>query len=217
MKNALIAAVVAAVVAAASATAATIVVTSANIKNGTIQAVDISAKAKRSLKGTRGPRGAPGLRGLQGSVGAAGSQGPAGQQGPQGAPGAQGGSGPPGPSLHPFIAVNGPTNWPGLPPQPVGPFTVAPGERKHGYSNCGYGLPTGGGVKLVLTEDQRATNPEASSGFHVIDSYPVRTENPVHPVNGWAVNVRNTNGPNPSGTNDLTFDVIAICVTRDFR
>jgi hypothetical protein len=57
MKNALIAAVVAAVVAAASGTAATIVVTSKNIKNGTIQTVDISAKAKRALKGNRG-RGA---------------------------------------------------------------------------------------------------------------------------------------------------------------
>jgi hypothetical protein len=55
MKSALIAAVVAAVIAAASATAATIVVTSKNIKNGTIQTVDISAKAKRALKGNRGP------------------------------------------------------------------------------------------------------------------------------------------------------------------
>ena len=53
MKNALIAAVVAAIVAAASGTAATIVVTSKNIKNGTIQTVDISAKAKRALKGNR--------------------------------------------------------------------------------------------------------------------------------------------------------------------
>jgi len=51
MKNALVAAVVAAVVAAASGTAATMIVTSKNIKNGTIQTVDISAKAKRALKG----------------------------------------------------------------------------------------------------------------------------------------------------------------------
>ena len=43
MRNALIAAVVAAIVAAASSTAATIVVTSKNIKNGTIQTADISA------------------------------------------------------------------------------------------------------------------------------------------------------------------------------
>jgi hypothetical protein len=77
MKTALIAAVVSAVVAAASGTAATIVVTSKNIKNGTIQTVDISAKAQRALKGNRGVRG---------SVGA---QGPAGPQGIQGPPGIQ--------------------------------------------------------------------------------------------------------------------------------
>jgi hypothetical protein len=46
MRSAIIAAIVAAIVAAASGTAATIVVTSKNIKNGTIQTVDISAKAK---------------------------------------------------------------------------------------------------------------------------------------------------------------------------
>lgn len=87
MKNAVIAALVAAVVAAASGTAATIVVTSKNIKNGTIQTIDISAKAKRSLKGNRG------LRGLTGAPGPAGPQGPAGAPGAQGSPGPQGPSG----------------------------------------------------------------------------------------------------------------------------
>ena len=75
MKNALIAAVVAAVVAAASGTAATIVVTSKQIKNGTIQTVDISPGAKRALKGNRGLRGfqgAPGAQGPQGAQGLAG-------------------------------------------------------------------------------------------------------------------------------------------------
>lgn len=72
MKNALIAAVVAAVVAAASGTAATIVVTSKNIKNGTIQTVDISPGAKRALKGNRGPRGFEGPLGPGGAPGLAG-------------------------------------------------------------------------------------------------------------------------------------------------
>jgi hypothetical protein len=81
MKSALIAGVVAAVVAAASGTAATIVVTTKNIKNGTIQTVDISAKAQRVLKGKRGPRGAAGARGPAGPQGA---QGPQGIQGPAG-------------------------------------------------------------------------------------------------------------------------------------
>jgi hypothetical protein len=57
MKNALIAAVVSAVIASTTATAATIVVTSKNIKNGTIQTVDISPRAKKALRGQRGPRG----------------------------------------------------------------------------------------------------------------------------------------------------------------
>ncbi len=74
MKSALIAAVVAAVVAAASGTAATLVVTSKNIKNGTIQTVDVSAKAKQALKGNRGPQGAAG------PAGTAGAQGPPGIQ-----------------------------------------------------------------------------------------------------------------------------------------
>lgn len=87
MKSALIAAVVAAVVAAASGTAATILVTSKNIKNGTIQTVDISAKAKRALKGNRGPRG---LRGPQGAQGVQGSQGAPGAPGAQGPPGLAG-------------------------------------------------------------------------------------------------------------------------------
>jgi Collagen triple helix repeat (20 copies) len=95
MKNALIAAVVAAVVAAASGTAATIVITSKNIKNGTIQAVDINAKAKRALKGNRGPRGAAGPAGATGAQGAPGPQGP---QGPPGAKGDEGAEGPRGPS-----------------------------------------------------------------------------------------------------------------------
>jgi hypothetical protein len=84
MKTALIAAIVAAVVAAASGTAATIVVTSKNIKNGTIQTVDISAKAKRALKGNRGPRGLRGLAGAQGVQGIPGLQGPPGAAGAKG-------------------------------------------------------------------------------------------------------------------------------------
>jgi Collagen triple helix repeat (20 copies) len=88
MKNAVIAAVVAAAVAAASGTAATIIVTSKNIKDGTVQTVDISAKAKRALKGNRGPRGLPGANGLTGPTG------PQGQKGDPGAPGTQGPRGP---------------------------------------------------------------------------------------------------------------------------
>jgi Collagen triple helix repeat (20 copies) len=87
MKAALISAIVAAIVASTTATAATIVVTSKNIKNGTIQTVDISKKARAALKGQRGLRGLPGAPGPQGAVG---PQGTTGTQGPQGVPGAPG-------------------------------------------------------------------------------------------------------------------------------
>jgi hypothetical protein len=75
MKSAIIAGVVAMLVSSASATAA-FVVTSKNIKNGTIQTVDLSAKARKALKGKAGP------------AGARGPQGPAGPQGPPGFVGA---------------------------------------------------------------------------------------------------------------------------------
>jgi hypothetical protein len=92
MRNAIIAAIVSASIASTGAVAATVLVTSADIKNGTIQLVDISGKAKRALKGKRGPVGAPGRPGAQGA------------QGPQGAGGAQGQQGVAGPagfsSLH---------------------------------------------------------------------------------------------------------------------
>jgi Collagen triple helix repeat (20 copies) len=86
MRTAMIAAIVAMLVSATSATAA-YVVTSANIKNGTIQTVDLSAKAKRALRGNRGPAGPAG------PTGAAGPAGPAGAVGPQGAKGDRGPSG----------------------------------------------------------------------------------------------------------------------------
>jgi hypothetical protein len=73
LKNALIAAVIAAIVAAASGTAATYVVTSKNIKNGTIQTVDLSKKARKALKGHRGPRGYDGTPGEAGPPGAPGA------------------------------------------------------------------------------------------------------------------------------------------------
>jgi hypothetical protein len=100
MKTAIIAAIVAMLVSAASATAA-FVVTTKNIKNGTIQTVDISAKAKQALKGNRGARGLQGPSGpagLQGPSGAAGPAGPTGLKGDTGETGATGPEGSEGPS-----------------------------------------------------------------------------------------------------------------------
>lgn len=72
MKSAIIAGVVAMLVSSASATAA-FVVTSKNIKNGTIQTIDLSAKARKALKGNVGPAGARGPAGPQGPPGFVGA------------------------------------------------------------------------------------------------------------------------------------------------
>jgi hypothetical protein len=74
-----------------TATAGTaMIISSKNIKDGTIQTVDISKKAKKALKGNTGPQGPVGATGAQGPQGAVGPQGPQGQQGQQGNPGPAG-------------------------------------------------------------------------------------------------------------------------------
>lgn len=70
MKAALIAAVVAAIVSATAATAAsTGLITGVQIKNGSVGLIDLSASAKRALKGQRGPAGPAGAQGVQGVPG----------------------------------------------------------------------------------------------------------------------------------------------------
>jgi uncharacterized protein (DUF3084 family) len=71
LKAVLAATIVAVLISATSATAA-FVVTSANIKNGTIKLADISPGAKRALRGQRGPRGFTGAPGVQGAQGVQG-------------------------------------------------------------------------------------------------------------------------------------------------
>ena len=164
MKAALIAAMVPAVVASTTATAAVIVVTSKNIKNGTIQTVDISAKAKRALKGNRGTRGPAGQ---QGPPGQAGSPGQAGLPGAPGTPGAQG---PIGPSDG-FYTIVGSVPLPHaeFPPAPflkVAELQLGPGDylasAKLWFNNLGSG--TGSGYCLLLgpgANDQTITSVEA--------------------------------------------------------
>jgi hypothetical protein len=79
MVVAMIALLVAASGTAGAATSG--LISGAQIKNGTIGLVDLSASAKKSQKGQRG---------LQGPAGPQGGQGPQGTQGPQGAQGPQG-------------------------------------------------------------------------------------------------------------------------------
>ena len=62
---------------AGSATAASLI-TSADIKNGTIKSADLSASAKRALKGKAGARGPAGPQGAPGTAGTPGPAGPTG-------------------------------------------------------------------------------------------------------------------------------------------
>ena len=60
---------------ASTSTASYLVVTSKDIKNGTIQPIDLSAKSKQALRGRIGPRGPQGPAGQQGLPGAQGERG----------------------------------------------------------------------------------------------------------------------------------------------
>jgi hypothetical protein len=73
----LVVATVAVVVAGSGSAVAAGLITSAKIQNGTIQLVDISAKAKKSLKGAQGPAGPAGHNGAGGAPGAPGAPGSA--------------------------------------------------------------------------------------------------------------------------------------------
>jgi len=54
---------------------------SSQIKNGSIQKIDISKKTVSALRGLRGPRGLTGATGATGAAGAAGAQGAEGDKG----------------------------------------------------------------------------------------------------------------------------------------
>jgi collagen type II alpha len=99
----LVVAVLAIVIATAgTASATTALITSGQIKNGTIRLVDINKKARKALHGKKGqtgsvgaagPQGVPGLQGAQGLPGAQGTQGIQGPQGVRGVAGSPGVSG----------------------------------------------------------------------------------------------------------------------------
>jgi hypothetical protein len=80
--------------AASTALIGTNTVASPQVVNGSLQAKDLSAKARRALKADRGARGVVGARGARGPTGVQGAQGPRGLQGAQGIQGPQGPSGP---------------------------------------------------------------------------------------------------------------------------
>ncbi len=106
----LVVAVLAIVIATAgTASATTALITSRQIKNGTIRLVDINKKARKALHGKTGQTGsvgAAGPQGVPGLPGAQGLQGAQGIQGIQGPPGVQGVAGSPGVSDYTVVANN---------------------------------------------------------------------------------------------------------------
>jgi hypothetical protein len=68
------------------------------VLDGSLQANDLSKRARSALRGKTGARGATGAPGAQGATGATGTPGAAGATGAPGAPGATGATGPQGPA-----------------------------------------------------------------------------------------------------------------------
>ena len=81
----LVVGIIALIVAMSGSAVAASLITSAQIKDGTIQLKDINKKARTALKGQKGPAGATGATGLQGNPGATGLQGNPGVAGANGA------------------------------------------------------------------------------------------------------------------------------------
>ena len=71
----LVVAIIALIVAMSGSAVAASLITSAQIKDGTIKLRDISTKARNTLKGQTGPVGVRGVTGLQGAPGANGANG----------------------------------------------------------------------------------------------------------------------------------------------
>jgi hypothetical protein len=80
----MVVALIALVMAMGGSAVAASLITSKQIKNGTIQLADISKKAQKSLKGKAGANGATGATGPAGPQGAAGAAGAAGAKGDKG-------------------------------------------------------------------------------------------------------------------------------------
>jgi hypothetical protein len=115
-------------ISAATASAGAFVVTSKHIKNGTIQTIDISKKARTALRGQRGPRG------FQGAQGAPGTQGPQGAQGIQGVQGFAGPQGEPGLTGVQYVVAGSATS-PAFATCPAGKFVIGGGGAADGPTN----------------------------------------------------------------------------------
>ena len=136
-------------------------VASPQIKNRSIQTVDMSRKtvaALRGRRGARGPAGPVGATGPAGPVGATGPAGPAGATGPAGPVGATGPAG----GLSGYVRTSSPT------------VTVPGGTQGTAYAPCPAGTrPLGGGWfqttagRLRVVADSVGTTDGVTFGWEV--------------------------------------------------
>jgi Collagen triple helix repeat (20 copies) len=156
-----------------TAVAATLI-TSADIKDHTIETRDLSANAIAGLRGQRGVAGARGANGARGSTGAAGAPGAPGSPGPAGATGAAGPVGPAGGPLDPsrIVHVTGPT------------FTLPPGTSGPTYyaAPCPTGaIALGGGFTITGT-----VHVSSSQASDFQQGWQISADNPPGGVTGTA-------------------------------
>src|SRR3954453_13432682 len=102
--------IVALVVACSGGAVAAVVITSKQIKNGTIQLGDINKSARKSLAGKKGPAGPSGPAGARGPAGPTGPAGPAGTSGSAGSAGSAGSGGSSGGGPGEAFTTNDPNN-----------------------------------------------------------------------------------------------------------
>jgi Collagen triple helix repeat (20 copies) len=151
------------------------------LKNRSIQRIDIGKKTIASLRGQRGPQGPAGRQGIQGVPGVQGSQGLPGMNGDKGATGAQGAPGAAG-ATKVVVRRSSVTNLPANASTFISVSCQA-GERA-----------TGGG----------ATN-GSLAGVLLTRSLPAPDNDDATPT-GWVVRYQNTTG---SAFNGLAFVICA--------
>jgi hypothetical protein len=158
-------ALIALVVAMSGSAVAASLITSKQIKDGTIQTRDISKTAIHSLKATAATSGVPGPAGLQGP------QGDPGPKGDPGAPGAQGVAGPTGPSD--AYSVGDASNSGSQPPLTLnlpagdyiafGQYSLAWPQAASAPAGCSL-FGGGGDANLYATVEQGGVTQTTSSG-----------------------------------------------------
>jgi hypothetical protein len=149
-------------------------VSSKQLKNRSIQRIDIGKKTIASLRGQRGPQGPVGPPGTQGIPGAQGSQGIPGVGGDKGDPGVQG--------------VPGAAGATKVVVRMSGAFTIPAHASGAGGVSCQAGeRATGGG----------AAN-QSAPGVYVKQSAPFPMTAGATPT-GWFLSYENTTGSNATG------------------